>query len=140
MKKSRNVLQAHETAAAGINSRIQQLEETLNDLYHYHDMTETGLDLIEKTLQDKPESPAPKIRPDSKGWWWRHYRGKNGDEWEIGKAEMIYWEDAGEPVQERVLAWTTGGSWTRCDFINLRSDAGTRWIKAEPPVLDSENH
>jgi hypothetical protein len=77
-----------------------------------------------------------KIRPDSEGWWWRHYRGKHGDEWKIGKAEMIYWEDAGEPVQERVLAWTTGGCWTRCDNINLRSDAGTRWIKQTPPVLD----
>ena len=84
------------------------------------------------------KSPA-KIRPDSKGWWWRHHQGKNGDEWAIGKAEMIYWEDAGEPVQERVLAWSTGGAWTRCDLINLRSDSGTRWFKATPPILDSEN-
>ena len=77
-----------------------------------------------------------KIRPDSEGWWWRHYRGKNGDEWAIGKAEMIYWDDAGEPVQERVLAWSTGGCHTRCDYINQRSDSGTRWFKAISPVLD----
>ena len=74
-----------------------------------------------------------RIRPDSEGWWWRHYRGRNGDEWEIGKAKMIYWADAGEPVQERVLAWGAGGCQTRCDYINLRTDDGTRWFKATPP-------
>ena len=141
MKKSEMwlIAQAHETAVAGYKARIRQLEETLNDLYHQYDLTEAGLELIEKTLRDKPEYPAPKIRPDSEGWWWRHYRGKNGDEWEIGEAKLTYWEDAGEPVQERVLAWSTGGCQTRCDYVNLRTDAGTRWIKATPPVLDPAN-
>ncbi len=75
------------------------------------------------------------LRPDSEGWWWRLCKG----EWECGKAEYIQWEDAGEPEQERVLAWSRGGCYTRCDQINLRLDSGTRWFKATPPILDSEN-
>lgn len=80
-----------------------------------------------------------KSRPDSEGWWSRLSRGtRGGDQWEIGKAEMIYWEESGEPEQERVLAWSTGGAWTRCDYINQRTDTGTRWFKQMPPIRHND--
>ena len=76
-----------------------------------------------------------KIRPDCEGWWWRLWNGKNGPECEIGEAKVIYWEESAEPEQERLLAWTSGGCWTRCDKINAPRDSGTRWFRQEPPIL-----
>lgn len=70
-----------------------------------------------------------KERPDSEGFWWC-LRGK---EWSIGRAEIIHWGD--EDDGERVLAWTAGGVYARCDQINKFNNAGTRWIKANPPTL-----
>jgi len=102
-------------------------------------LTEKCYKIIEEALKHPLTNKKAKIRPDSEGWWWRLYNGKNGPEWDIGEARVIYWEESAEPEQERLLAWTSGGCWTRCDKINLRADAGTRWIKATPPVLDSEN-
>ena len=71
-----------------------------------------------------------KTRPDSPGFWWMV---RPGGECHIGRAEVIHWgeEDSGE----RVLAWTAGGTYSRCDMINTPQDSGTRWAKAEPPIL-----
>lgn len=74
-----------------------------------------------------------KQRPDSSGVWWC-LRGK---EWSIGRAEVIHWGD--EDDGERVLAWTAGGVYARCDLINHPVDSGTRWAKAEPPNLNESN-
>ena len=73
-----------------------------------------------------------KVRPDSPGFWWML---RPGGEWHIGRAEVIHWgeEDSGE----RVLAWTAGGIYSRCDMMNTPKDPGTRWAKATPPILES---
>lgn len=111
------------------------MREALCELWDGCSLTEKSYKIVEDALKHPLTKPKAKIRPDSEGWWWRLCKG----ELEIGKAEYIAWEDAGEPEQERVLAWSRGGCYTRCDYINLRSDSGTRWIKATPPALDSEN-
>lgn len=73
-----------------------------------------------------------KVRPDSQGFWWML---RPCGEWHIGRAEVIHWgeEDSGE----RVLAWTAGGIYSRCDMMNTPKDSGTRWAKAMPPILES---
>jgi len=69
-----------------------------------------------------------KARPDTPGFWWC----LRGDEWSIGRAEIIHWGD--EEDGERVLAWTAGGGYARCDLINIPNDSGSRWAKAFPPI------
>lgn len=71
-----------------------------------------------------------KMRPDSPGFWWR----LRGEKWSIGPAVAIQWGDEDEDDGERVLAWTAGGVYARCDLINHPVDSGTRWVKAVPPI------
>ncbi len=111
------------------------MRDALCELWDGCSLTEKSYKIVEEALKHPITKPKAKLRPDSEGWWWRLCKG----EWECGKTEYIAWEDAGEPEQERVLAWSRGGCYTRCDYINLRSDSGTRWIKVPPPVLDSED-
>lgn len=75
-----------------------------------------------------------KERPDSPGAWWC----LRWQEWSIGRAVVIHWGD--EDDGERVLAWTAGGPYVRCEMINNPLYSGTRWVKAEPPILESNKH
>lgn len=73
-----------------------------------------------------------KLRPDCPGFWWML---DPAGEWHIGRAGMIHWGE--EDNGQRVLGWTAGGTYSRCDAINTPKDLGTRWAKAEPPILES---
>ena len=44
---------------------------------------------------------------------------------------MIWWGD--EADGERILAFTVGGCYRRCDDINRNADEGVRYYPATPP-------
>jgi hypothetical protein len=88
-------------------------------------------------LESTMEPPVVKIRPDSEGWWWKWEMYKGGPEVTMGRAKIVPFCDDEET--EKVLAWSVGGCWMRCDKINAPRDLGSRWIKAIPPVFNAEN-
>ena len=77
----------------------------------------------------------PLLRPDKPGYFWKYtpYRRQEAS-WHVVKAALIEWETDSECSDERVLACTGGGVWTRCDRINRDGqDDGTRYFPANPP-------
>ena len=76
MKKSEMwlVSQAHEKAVKELKSRIDQLEDALNDIYHSTSCTSAQMALIEEVIPQKIERKSE--RPPESGW--KHEPGLMG--------------------------------------------------------------
>lgn len=122
--------QAHETAVAGLKKRIEELEETLNEIYHATSCTTGQMEMIEKVTRPgagwvRLDAPCPHCKNP---WLWRLPEYLTGEERQC-PACKAYKGDNSEWITAKREEWPECSGDPAC----CPENAGYGCCKPNPP-------